>query len=109
MAKTINFSYKDVDYTLEYNRRSIEKMEQSGFRLEDIGNKPATNIPKLFAGAFLMHHKFVKTELIDEIFSMLPNKEELFQKLVEMYEEPLNALLTDPEGDEGNLTWGANW
>lgn len=109
MAKTITFGYKNVDYTLEFNRRSVEKMEASGFSLDDISNKPATTIPKLFAGAFLMHHKFVKTDLIDEIYSALPNKNELFQKLVEMYNEPLEALLSEPEDDEGNLTWGASW
>ena len=32
MAKVINFTYKDKDYTLEYSRKTLEKMEADGER-----------------------------------------------------------------------------
>jgi hypothetical protein len=110
MAKTITFTYKDCEYTLEYTRKSIETMERQGFVVSDIEAKPMTILPALFAGAFLARHRFVKKEVIDEIFSKITNKSEFIQKLAEMYSEPISALIDEPdEKDEGNVEWGASW
>lgn len=32
MAKVINFTYNDKDYTLEYTRKTLEKMETDGMK-----------------------------------------------------------------------------
>lgn len=109
MAKTITFTYEDHEYTLEYTRKSIETMERQGFVVSDIEAKPMTVLPALFAGAFLAHHRFVKKEVIDEIFSKMTNKMDLVMRLAEMYNEPITALVDEPEESEGNLEWGANW
>ena len=74
MAKTLSFTYKDKDYTLEFTRRTIQQMERNGFVASDIETKPMTTLPDLFAGAFLAHHRFEKREVIDEIYSHLTNK-----------------------------------
>ena len=63
----------------------------------------------LFAGAFLANHRFVKQEVIDEIFSKMTNKSELIGKLAEMYNEPIMTLIDEPEDAEGNLDWTASW
>ena len=109
MAKTINFTFEGTVYTLEFTRKSIETMERQGFVARDIAVRPMSTLPALFAGAFLAHHKFVKKEVIDKIFNNLTNKDELVEKLAEMYNEPLETLMNDPEDSEGNLTWGASW
>lgn len=110
MAKTITIpTTEGVEYTLEFTRKSIETMEKQGFSVADIERKPMTTLPALFAGAFLAHHRYVKREVIDKIFAKLPNKEELLVKLAEMYNEPLESLMGEPEDTEGNLTWGASW
>lgn len=109
MAKTINFTFEGTEYTLEFTRKSIETMERQGFVVSDIGDKPMSTLPTLFAGAFLAHHRFVKKEVIDSIFEKLTNKQEFIQKLAEMYSEPLEALMDEPKESEGNLTWGASW
>lgn len=109
MAKTIRINYEGDEYTLEFTRRSIETMERKGFVITDLEDKPMSTLPALFAGAFLAHHRFVKKEVIDSIFKKLTNKEEFLQKLAEMYSEPLEALMEEPEESEGNLTWGASW
>ena len=100
-----------VTYTLEYTRKSVEMMEKQGFVAEDVAKKPVTMLPALFAGAFLAHHRFVKREIIDSIYKKLTNKDKLIEKLVEMYNEPIMTLLTEPEqeGNEGNLSWTADW
>ena len=110
MSKQISFSYKGTDYTLEFNRKTVQAMERDGFMVQDIEAKPMTALPMLFAGAFRMHHKFAKRELIDEIYAAMPNKEDLIQKLADMYNEPLMTLLNEPEeGSEKKVEWKATW
>jgi len=104
MAKTINFTYGGKDYTLEYNRRSIERMEKAGFDIESAVSKPMTSIPKLFEGAFLMHHPYCKKELIEEILDEFTNKTELFEALAQMYSEPLEALVEDSKSKNA-IAW----
>lgn len=110
MAKQISFEYDGKQYTLEFTRKSIEMMERQGFNINDITDKPMTTLPALFAGAFIARHRFVKREIIDEIYSNLTNKQELLQKLAEMYNEPLEALMEDPDDNEGNaVNWEASF
>lgn len=97
------------DYTLEYTRKSIEIMERQGFNVNDISEKPMTTLPALFAGAFLAHHKWVKKDVIDEIYNRMENKQDLLQKLTEMYNEPIEALFEEPKESEGNVSWEASW
>lgn len=109
MAKQLSFNHKGVDYCLEYTRKSVEMMEKSGFVASDIQSKPMTTLPALFAGAFLAHHRFVKQNVIDEIFARMTNKGELIGKLAEMYNEPIMTLIDEPDEAEGNLDWTASW
>lgn len=109
MNKQIHFSYNGKEYVLEYTRKSVEQMERSGFVASDINEKPMTTLPKLFAGAFLANHRYVSQSIIDELFAKMPNRSELIGKLAEMYNEPIAALVTEPEADEGNVDWTASW
>lgn len=98
----------DRVYTLEFTRKSIEVMEKQGFVVEEVAKKPVTYLPTLFAGAFYVHHRFMKREDIDKIYERMTKKEQLISKLVEMYNESVVTLLDDPaEGKEGNLDWTA--
>lgn len=110
MAKQLTFTYDGKDYTLEFTRRTVAEMEKKGFIASDITDKPMTMLPALFAGAFLAHHRFVKEDVINDIYSKLTNKEDLIGKLAEMYNEPIMALVEEPdENTEGNLDWTATW
>lgn len=109
MNKQLRFTYQNQEYCLEYTRRSVEIMEKKGFVASDIETKPVTILPALFAGAFLANHRYVKQDVIDEIYSKMTNKQELIGKLAEMYNEPIMALVDEPEESEGNLGWTANW
>lgn len=109
MAKQLNFTYDGKDYTLEFTRRTVAEMEKKGFVASDITEKPMTTLPALFAGAFLAHHRFVKEDIINDIYSKLTKKEDLIGKLAEMYNEPILALVEEPEKAEGNLDWTATW
>lgn len=109
MAKQLNFTYDGKDYTLEFTRRTVAEMEKKGFIASDITEKPMTTLPALFAGAFLAHHRFVKEDIINDIYSKLTKKEDLIGKLAEMYNEPILALVEEPEKAERNLDWTATW
>lgn len=109
MAKTIKLNYEGTEYTLEFTRRTVELMEKQGFVVSDVGDKPMSTLPTLFAGAFLAHHRFTKREIIDAMFAKIKNKEAFIGKLAEMYSEPLEAMMDEPEESEGNLTWEADW
>lgn len=109
MSKQLNFEYKGNKYTLEFTRRTVEQMEREGFVAEDLKNKPMTMLPTLFAGAFKAHHKYVKPDVIDEIYSKMTNKADLIGKLAEMYNEPIMALIDEPVESSENLTWTQSW
>ena len=109
MSKQLNFKYNGTEYTLEYTRRTVEQMEREGFVADDLKSKPLTMLPTLFAGAFKAHHRSVKREVIDEIYSKMTNKADLIGKLAEMYNEPIMALIDEPTESAENLTWTQSW
>ena len=105
MNTKINLTYKDVPYVLEYDRMSIKTLEANGFVVEEFLKKPMSNIELAFAGAFIKHHRKTKQQIIDEIYSKCPNKEDLVHALVTMIQETYNSLFDDPEDDAGNAKW----
>lgn len=109
MAKQLNFEFEDKAYTLEFTRKSLETMEKQGFSISDAERKPMSTLPELFAGAFLANHRYVKRDVVDRIFQSMTGKSELFGKLAEMYQEPLVALMDEPEESKGNVSWTATW
>lgn len=109
MAKQLNFTFGNKEYTLEFTRRTVAEMEKKGFVATDVESKPMSTLPALFEGAFLAHHRFEKKETIDKIFSIMTNKEALIGKLAEMYNEPIMSLIEEPEENEGNVNWTATW
>lgn len=110
MAKQITFTFEDKEYTLEFTRRTVKQMEDEGFVAQEIDSRPMTLLPALFVGAFKAHHRFVKQETIDKIYAAMPNKEDLIGKLAEMYNEPIIALMEEPDNKAGkNVEWTTNW
>lgn len=97
----LKFTYNDKEYCLEYTRETIKQMEAAGFKTSDIGELPATRIEQLWAGAFLAHERMVSNTVIEKMYKQMKNKEQLLQKLTEMY----NSALTYLMDDEGNVEW----
>ena len=109
MAKQLKFRYQDKEFVLEFTRKTVAEMERKGFIAADVSEKPMSTLPELFRGAFLAHHRYVKPEIIDEIFDKMTNKEDLIGKLAEMYAEPILSLGEEPEEAEGNLNRTASF
>lgn len=109
MAKQLNFEYQGKEYILEFTRATVKEMEREGFKSADVINKPMLTLPKLFAGAFKAHHRYTKAKIIEEMFDKFTNKNVLIDKLAEMYVEPIETLMEEPE-DEGNaIAWEPNF
>lgn len=105
MAKKIKFEFEGTQYVLEYTRGTVRDMEADGFDPSVIDSKPMTMIPMLIEGAFRKNHPFTKTATVDKIYQSIPRKEEFVRHLIEMYNEPLNSLIEEPEDGEGNVAW----
>lgn len=109
MAKQLIFTYEGKEYTLEFTRKTVSEMERRGFIAAEVETKPMSTLPALFRGAFLAHHRSTKDNVIDAIFEKMTNKGDLIGKLAEMYNEPIMALVEEPEESKGNLEWTASW
>ena len=110
MAKEITFEFEGHQYTLTFTRKTVQQLNQQGFRTDMITDQPAVGIPMLFNGAFLAKHRVLKADIKDRIFDSIVNKTELIGKLMEMFLEPINEMLEDaPEDDEKNVKWEANF
>ena len=107
--KKIIFEHQDKMYTLEFTRKTVKTMENQGFIAEDVIKKPANAVIDLFAGAFLANHRFLKREVITEMFDKFSDKQALLGKLLEMYNAAVETLFDEPEESAGNITWEASW
>lgn len=108
-AKVIEFDYDGNHYVLEFNRKAIQRLEEGGFVIGEMAEKPFTRIPELFYGALQMHHKNIRREYADEMLDHF-DKTALASKLTEMYADVLESFLSvNGEDDEKNIVWEANW
>lgn len=104
-VKPIKFEFKGKDYTLEFTRDTVRMVEKSGFDYHDIESKQMDSVCTLFAGAFLAHHRFVKQDVIDEIFDNIPNKLALLERLGALYMLPYEALFIEGKDEKNAIKW----
>lgn len=105
MSQYIEFNVDGEHYTLGYTRNTIRQMEQSGFNINELNAKPMTLIPRLWAGAFLMNHKREKQERINHIWNRMDRKDELVEKLTDMYLDAMSTIIEEEETDSPKIEW----
>lgn len=106
MNKKIEFEDNGEKYVLEYNRESIQILEQQGFAINELTQKPMTMLPLAFQGLFYKNHKYVKKAYVDECYKRFKNKEQLLETISGMLLEAYEALTDDEDvGDKGNIDW----
>lgn len=91
--KVITLTHKEKTYKLEYTREAVLVTERKGFNINEVFTYPNINVPMLIEGAFHEHHKWLRSEVIKEIYDDIPDKPDFVGKLIEMYNEPLSELL----------------
>lgn len=92
------------DYTLEFDRETVQWCEARGFKVEDVGDYPLTKVPELFFYAFRMHHKNISREktnriLFDDLGGM---PEGMLERLIQLYSAPYEALSAARNGGAKN-------
>lgn len=112
MSTKITVTYKNNDYVLEFSRSTAKQIEDQGFILDQLTDKPATMIPLLVYGSFIKNNRGIKRSLVDEIYENIVGKiggdgeEGFINVLSEMYAETVSTLMGDNVVDEGNAaTW----
>lgn len=105
--KPICFNYDNQDWTLEYNLAAVRVLESNyDFSTDDLERSKISKLPDLFFCAFLMHHSGVKRKTTDKIFSLMTDKERLFQQLVLLYYKAVNSILEEPDENSGEaIRW----
>lgn len=107
--KEITFEFEGATFTLAYSRKTTQIMAQQGFKTNMLTDAPALGVPMLFKGAFLVHHRGIKSDLVDKIYEALENKDELLSALIEMYSDPINALFEDSDDATKKVGWKQNF
>lgn len=108
MSTKITIEYKKNEYVLEYSRTTAAQIEDQGFVLDQVSEKPVKMIPLLVYGAFLKHNRGIKRSLVDEIYENLIGKagdeetQGFIATLAEMYAETVQTLTDSKPVDEGN-------
>jgi len=106
MSKKIEFEYEDKKYILEYNRDAIKIMEKQGFDLNSFTEKPMLMLDIAFQGAFIKNHRTIKTVKVEEIYTIMEDKEKLAKTLLEMIQETYETLFETKEDENGkNIGW----
>ena len=109
MSTKITISYQKKNYDLEFSRTTAAQIEDQGFVLDQIAEKPVKMIPLLVYGAFLKHNRGIKRSLVDEIYANLIDKagdeesQGFIAVLAEMYAETVQTLTDSKNADEGNV------
>lgn len=101
----IDFEYNGSTYIMEFNRRTLEVLEnQMGVNVAETirGNVKITDLPKIFKCSLLMHHARMNPGVSDALYGMMPNKGELLPALVELMAVAANSVFE--ESEEGKVT-----
>lgn len=108
MSTKVTITYKQQEYVLEFSRTTAQAIEDQGFVLDQLGDKPAKMIPLLVYGAFMKNNRGIKRNLVDEIYDNLVGKigkdgeDGFISVLADMYAETVSTLTDDNAVDEGN-------
>ena len=96
------------EYTLQFNRKVVKQMQRNGFVLDfDRLYMCATD---LIAGAFRMHHPWLKADDCEEIFRHQNNRGELLGILANMFSAPaLDLMGEDANEGDANPTFKVNY
>lgn len=108
MARQIHLTdpVTGLGYTLEFDRDSVVYAESIGFSIAKVRDAVATDMITLFRAAFHKHHPAIGKDDAYAIWDRIPSKQELFELLMDMFQEPFNALIEEPsEGDSKNVSW----
>ena len=88
-------------FELDFNRESLFVMDSDGFKIDEVTDYPATNIPKLFYYSFRKNHrKMTKTQtdsiLQDVLHGVTPK---MLERMILLYNQAATANNVQEEED----------
>lgn len=108
MAKQIILKDKDgKEYTLEFNRATVERMQRNGFVLDT--DRLYMCAKDLITGAFRMHHRRMEWPDIEPIWMAQKKRGDLLAALAKMFSEPIMTLMGITDEDEGDEEENPTW
>lgn len=99
----MKIKFDGKSYELMYTRETVKQAEAGGFNLNALESQPATQMEKLFYGAFTARCKVVKRKTVDDIWNHMTVEErvELCGILADMYADAINSMADDGK----KVTW----
>lgn len=90
-------------YVLEFSRESVRFAEQRGFKISELTDFPQLNIPAFFFYAFRKNHREVARDKTDKLLEGMEGLTPAeIARLVELYNQPNEALILTDEGGRKN-------
>jgi hypothetical protein len=99
----LEVTYKNRTYTFGFSKQTAANLEEAGFALEKLTDKPNLMVPMLVYHAAVANNPGIKRKLVDEIYEEIDDKSGFIAALVEEYGKPTEALFASKE--QGNATW----
>lgn len=89
----------DTTYELDFSRDSIRFMEGNGFKVDEVGDFPVTNIPLLFYYAFRKNHRSMARNQTDKLLEKMGGlTPKILERLVSLYNQA--AMSNNVQDDE---------
>ena len=93
-------------YELDFNRETLYVMDRDGFKIEEVTDYPATNIPKLFYYSFRKNHRKMTKAQTDRILQDILHgvTPKILERLILLYNQAATANNVQEDEDlEKNL------
>ena len=93
-------------YELDFNRETLFVMDRDGFKIEEVADYPATNIPKLFFYSFRKNHRKMTKAQTDRILQEVLHgvTPKILERLILLYNQAATANNVQEDEDlEKNL------
>lgn len=80
-------------YELDFSRESIFYMESQGFKIDEVMDFPAVNLPKLFYYSFRKNHRKISKAQTDKILADVLHglSPKMIERLLQLYNQALTA------------------
>ena len=88
-------------YELDFNRETLFAMDRDGFRIDEVTDFPATNIPKLFYYSFRKNHrKMTKSQTDNILHNVLHGlSPKMLERLIVLYNQAATSNNVQDEED----------
>ena len=98
--KLTNTKTEEV-FELDFNRENLYVMDRDGFKIDEVTDYPATNIPKLFYYSFRTHHRKMTKAQTDRILQEVLHgvTPKMLERLILLYNQAATANNVQEEED----------